>query len=133
MYHQINVAATGGWPNNYRIPDLVLLTPSRFAIDRNEYFEGAPDVAVEIRTPNDESYEKLEFYAAIGLTEVWIINRDSRVPEIYVLSGGSYSLQAVGPDEWIFSPATGIQLKSGPVAKLALRVAGGESTRQDLP
>ena len=26
VYHQINLASAGGWPNNYRIPDLVLLT-----------------------------------------------------------------------------------------------------------
>ena len=46
VYHEINLAAPGGWTNNYRIPDLVLLTPERFGIDRNEYFEGAPDVVV---------------------------------------------------------------------------------------
>jgi Uma2 family endonuclease len=60
------VAPPGGWPDNHRIPDLVLLTPARFAIDRNEYFEGAPDVVVEIRSPGDESYEKRDFYAALG-------------------------------------------------------------------
>ena len=60
VYHNINLAAPGGWPNNYRIPDLLLLTLERFAIDRNEYFEGAPAVVVEIRSPGDESvYEEL--------------------------------------------------------------------------
>ena len=39
------------WPNNYRIPDLVLLTPERFDIDCNEYFDGGPDAVVEIRSP----------------------------------------------------------------------------------
>src|SRR5213083_974314 len=66
VYHGINVASPGGWPNDYRIPDLVLLTPERFGIDRNEYFEGGPDVVVEICSPGDESHEKLEFYAGIG-------------------------------------------------------------------
>src|SRR5262245_27118484 len=56
VYHQINVAAPGRWPNNYRIPDIVLLLPERFHIDRNEYFEGGPDVAVEIHSPGDEAY-----------------------------------------------------------------------------
>src|SRR4051812_48749920 len=32
VYHQINVSEPGTWPNNYRIPDLVLLTPPRFDI-----------------------------------------------------------------------------------------------------
>src|ERR1044072_4845989 len=43
VYHQINVAQPGTWPKNYRVPDLVLLTPKRFHIDCNEYFEGGPD------------------------------------------------------------------------------------------
>ncbi len=32
VYHQINVASPGGWPGDYRIPDLVLVTPDRFGI-----------------------------------------------------------------------------------------------------
>src|SRR6185437_14158117 len=85
VYHQINLAAIGGWSNNYRIPDLVLLSPERFAIDRNEFFEGAPDVVVEIHSPGDETYEKMPFYRDLGVPEVWIIHRDSREPEIHVL------------------------------------------------
>ena len=53
------------------VSDLVLLTPER--IDRNEYFEGAPDVVVEIRSPGDESYEKLEFYAQLGVREYGLL------------------------------------------------------------
>jgi Uma2 family endonuclease len=51
VYHNINVASSGGWPRDYRIPDPVLVSPERFDIDRNEYFEGALDVVVEIRSP----------------------------------------------------------------------------------
>jgi Uma2 family endonuclease len=87
-YHQVALTPVGGWPKNYRVPDLVLLLPQRFAIDRNEYFEGAPDVAVEIHSPGDESYEKLPFYAQLGVPEVWIIHRDTKEPEIHVLKRG---------------------------------------------
>ncbi len=67
VYHQIALTpSAAGWTKNYRVPDLVLLLPQRFAIDRNEYFEGAPDVAVEIHSPGDEAYEKLPFYAELG-------------------------------------------------------------------
>src|ERR1051326_7170449 len=63
IYLPINLASPGGWPKNYRIPDLLLLTPERFGIDRYKFFEGAPEVVVEIRSPEDESEEKLPFYA----------------------------------------------------------------------
>ena len=132
VYHQINLAAIGGWPNSYRIPDLVLLSPQRFAIDRNEYFEGAPDVVVEIHSPGDEAYEKLPFYRDLGVPEVWVIDRDTREPEIHVLKRGRYKKQPATAQGWIRSPETGIELASEK-GKLAIRLTGDESTRQDLP
>jgi Uma2 family endonuclease len=85
VYHDVNVTPVGGWPNNYRAPDLIILLPDRFAIDHNEYSEGAPSVVVEIHSPGDEAYEKLEFYADLGVPEVWIIDRDGGVPDLYQL------------------------------------------------
>ena len=41
VYPPINLALPGRWPQDYRIPDLVLLTPDRFQIDCNEYFDSA--------------------------------------------------------------------------------------------
>jgi Uma2 family endonuclease len=133
VYHQINVASPGGWPQNYRIPDLVLLTSERFHIDRNEYFEGAPDEVVEIRSPGDETYEKLEFYAALGVLEVWIIDRDRKQPEIYTLRAGQYALQTPDNEGWLGSAVTGIELRAGQPGKLAMRLAGDDTTRADLP
>jgi len=133
VYHEINLAAPGGWPNNYRIPDLLLLTPERFGIDHNEYFEGAPAVVVEIRSPGDESYEKLEFYAQLGVPEAWIIERDSKAPEIYVLRAGRYMQRAASAAGWVLSDVTGIELRLGHTGKLAMRLAGDDSTREDLP
>ena len=133
VYHQINVAAPGGWPHNYRIPDLVLLTPARFAIDRNEYFEGAPDVVVEIHSAGDESYDKLPYYAELGIPEVWIIDRDRKEPEIYVLQAGRYERHMAGDDGWARSAATGIELRAGRPGKLDIRLAGHATTQEELP
>ena len=133
VYHQINVAAPGSWPHNYRIPDLVLLTPERFGIDRNEYFEGAPDVVVEISSPGDESYDKLAFYAELGVPEVWIINRDSKIPELYQLQGDEYERQSANESGWLLSAATGIELRAGHSGKLDIRVVGDEATQEALP
>jgi Uma2 family endonuclease len=131
--HQINVAPPGGWPDNYRVPDLVLLTPERFGINRNEYFEGAPDVVVEIHSPGDETYEKLPFYEELGVPEVWVIHRDSKEPEVYVLKRRRYKKQSAGRGGWLRSPGTGIELRASGSGKLAVRLAGDESTREDLP
>jgi Uma2 family endonuclease len=132
VYHQINVSSIGGWPENYRIPDLVLLLPQRFAIDRNEYFEGAPSAVGELHSPDDESYDKLPFYAALGVPEVWIIHRDSKEPEMHLLKRKKYALaKSVGG--WFRGPETGVELARGREGRLAIRVAGDDSTRRELP
>lgn len=134
VFHNINVASPGGWPNNYRIPDLVLVTADRLSlIDHNAYFEGPPEAVAEIRSPGDESYEKLDFYATLGVSEGWIIERDSKQPELYVLHVGHYEQQAAGPDGWLHSMLTGIELRRGRPGKLAMRVHGDATTYAELP
>jgi len=133
VYHEINVTPPGGWPNDYRIPDLVLLRPDRFEIDRNEYFEGAPTVVVEIRSPGDESYEKMPFYAELGVPEVWIIDRSTKAPEVYHLRGGEYQQQTPDGDGWLHSAATGVQLRPEAGGKIALRIVGNDDSRRLLP
>jgi Uma2 family endonuclease len=131
VYHQINLASIGGWPNDYRIPDLLLLLPERFAIDRNESFEGAPTAVVEIRSPGDETYDKFPFYAKLGTPEVWVIHRDTREPEIHVLRGKSYR-KLTPKGRWLRGPKTEIELAASS-GKLVIRIAGDDSTRAELP
>lgn len=121
-YRGVGVAPGGNWLQNYRIPDLILLPRDRLAGIRGEYFEGPPLVVVEIRSPGDESYEKLPFYAALGTPEVWIVDRDSREIEVLVLNRGTYAGVEPGADGWRTSPATGMQFRPQPDRKLALRL-----------
>ena len=132
-YHQINVAAPGCWPDNYRIPDLVLLTPDRFGVDRDAFFDGAPTVAVEIRSPQDEAYEKLPFYAAIGTPETWIVDPDARTVEVFVLAGGGSDKAVPDAEGWLTSPATGVQLRFRDDGKLLMRMSEDPATEGSLP
>jgi len=140
VYHQINVASVGGWRNNYRIPDLVLLTPDRYGIDHNEYFEGGPTVVIEIVSPGDESYEKLDFYAQIGVDEVWMIARDSKAPEIRTRSDGRWSLVPPTPEGWHVSQKTTVHLRatqgkgvlSPPEGQLEIRLGSDPATFEVL-
>lgn len=122
------------WTLNYRIPDLVLLDPSRFAIDKNEYMVGAPLVVIEIASPGDETYDKFPFYAGLGVPEVWVIHRDSRMPEIHVLgSDGKYIAITAGGSGWLRSPATGVEFRQTRPGKVWARINGDESTAAELP
>jgi len=120
------------WTKNYRIPDLVLLDPPRFGIDKNAYLAGAPLVVVEIRSPGDESYEKRDFYARLGVPEVWVIDRDTRSPEVFVLSAGGYQKAAADAGGWVVSPATGVRMQAAG-GKLRVQVGDDLATLADLP
>jgi Uma2 family endonuclease len=133
VYHQINVAEPGTWPNNYRIPDLVLLTPSRFDIDCNEYFDGGPDIVVEIHSEGDESYDKFDFYAKVGVREVWIIDRDTKQSEVFVLAGNEFDACAAGPEGWLRSDVTNVEMRAAAGDKLEIRIVGRDDTLAKLP
>jgi Uma2 family endonuclease len=133
VYHQINVAEAGTWPDNYRIPDLVLLTPARFHIDRNEYFDGGPDAVVEIHSPDDEAYEKLEFYAMVGVREAWIIDRDTKRPEVFELVGNELVPQEAGAEGWLKSSVANVEFRATADEKLEIRIVGRNETLARLP
>lgn len=132
VHPPINVASPGGWPNNYRIPDLVLVTPGSQGADRGEYYEGPPTVVIEIRSPGDESYEKLGFYARLGVPEVWIIDRDTKTPEVYVLDVDHYQKQPASEEGWIVSAATGVQLRPAG-GELSIQMIDDSHTARLLP
>ncbi len=58
-----------GTPDDYRIPDLGVL---RSATD--ETWVAAAAVVVEIRSADDETFEKLGFYARLGVEEILIVD-----------------------------------------------------------
>ncbi|MBX9585375.1 MAG: Uma2 family endonuclease [Gemmataceae bacterium] len=123
----------GDWVHNYRIPDLVLLTPDRFHIDRGEYMAGAPLVVVEVRSPRDETDEKFPFYAGLGVPEVWVFDRDTKAPALHTLIGPTYQPVAADADGWHRSPATGIEFRPGGPGRLTVRIGGNDATATDLP
>ncbi len=122
------------WTKNYRIPDFVLLTPDRFSIDKNEYMAGAPLVVIEIRSPGDETYEKLPFYAGLGVPEVWIFDRDTRAIELRALGAdGNYALIAPDSSGWHRSPATGVAFRQHQPGSIVARANDDPATDEELP
>jgi len=130
-----NVSLPGGWPEDYRIPDLVLTTTDRSDFERGTHIEGPPLVCIEIHSPHDEAYEKLEFYARLGVPEIWVIDRDTKRVELFALDAESSKYELVEPssDGWLLSSATNISLMTTEQAKLAIRFSGDDANRSDLP
>lgn len=109
------------------------MTPDRFSIDRAEYYDGAPAVVIEIRSPGDETWDKTEFYATIGVSEVWVVDRDTRVPQVFLLADHDYEESQAGVDRWLGSPITGVWLRAGRSGQLEVQMGADAVTWQALP
>jgi Uma2 family endonuclease len=89
-----------GESDDYRVPDGGL---HRERADRVHYSTAA--LVVEVVSPNDETWEKLNFYAAHRVDELLIVDPQERRVHWLALSGERYEpvarsgLIALGPDE----------------------------------
>jgi Uma2 family endonuclease len=83
----VNVSDREDWTHNYRCPDVVVFLNGTTAQNRDTFWLGGPDFAIEIVSPDDASRDKLEFYARVGVRELLIIDRDPWSLELYRLQG----------------------------------------------
>jgi Uma2 family endonuclease len=74
-----------GVDDDWRVPDQVYAPPDR-ASDRG--IEGAASLVVEILSPHDETYEKLDWYAEVGVGEVLVIDPGTRRVELFANRDG---------------------------------------------
>jgi Uma2 family endonuclease len=84
-------------PPRRREPDLLFVDVKRLDIIKKTHIEGAPDLVVEIVSPESESRdwrEKFFEYEAAGVREYWIVDPASQRVEIYALDKkGKYQTQ----------------------------------------
>ncbi len=71
-----------------RVPDLLFLTKERKNMVKTNHIEGAPDLVVEITSPDSlarDWREKYMEYEAAGVREYWVIDPMSQRVEAYTL------------------------------------------------
>ena len=76
-----------GEPDDYRVPDGGLLRPD---VPDAVYLPSAA-LVIEIVSPNDKSWEKLDFYAAHGVPELLIVDPELRKVDWLALRDGKYT------------------------------------------
>lgn len=79
---------------DYRVPDLVFARPEQIS---ERGIEGGPPLVIEFLSRHDETYAKLDWYAAVGVDEVLVIDPESRRPELFVRRGPTMVLVAGEP------------------------------------
>jgi Uma2 family endonuclease len=85
-------------PDTVRAPDVAFVTAARVpdATSRGKYFDGAPDLAVEVVSPGDtaaEVLEKVQEYLAAGCQMVWVIESKTRTVVSYRPDGSAKVLR----------------------------------------
>ena len=111
---------------DYRIPDLSFVAIEHHGLLAVDGVRGGgPDAVTEIRSPDDETYEKLPFYAAIGTREVIVIDRDAKRPEIFRLAGPQDVALQPDRDGWVMSETLQVRFRgeAGPPACLIVEDA----------
>jgi Uma2 family endonuclease len=81
---------------------------------------------IEIHSPGDETYEKFPFFAKLGVREVVVIDRDTKVPEVHRLEQVRYSLRSPGADGWILCMPMQVELRVASEAPAVLEVRDAE-------
>ncbi len=96
----INSPAT---EENYRIPDISFISKGREEIiSQDGWINSGPDVVIEVRSPDDETYEKMPFYERIGVREIIIVDRDTKKVEIYRLVKDKFVAVSPNTEGWLY-------------------------------
>jgi Uma2 family endonuclease len=97
---------------DYRIPDLTFVAAGREHILHEDGVRGGgSDAVIEIRSSEDETYDKFPFYASLGVREVIVIDRDSKRPEVYRLTGAEYVALQQASDGWLRSETMTVRFR----------------------
>ena len=75
-------------PDTVREPDIAFISAQKLPLDvrLSGYFEGAPDLAVEVVSPSDspqDVYHKARMWISFGVPLVWVVNLKTRTIEIH--------------------------------------------------
>lgn len=72
--------------DDYRVPDLIVSRPANCS---KRGVDATAELVVELRSPGDESTEKLPWYAAQGVTEILIVEPATREVSLYRTRDGA--------------------------------------------
>jgi Uma2 family endonuclease len=125
----INVFDDSSPAENYRIPDLTFVAAGReHLLVEDGVRGGGPDAVIEVRSPGDESYEKLPFFAALGVREVLVIDRDTKAVEVFRLESGAYARTGTEAD----SVTLGIHLRTVGATRPRLVIGDAADTSRSV-
>ena len=133
LTHQINVFNEASAEPDYRIPDLTFIAAGHeHILARDGTRGGGPDAVIEIRSPYDETYEKLLFFASLCVREVIVIDRDTKQPEIHRLAGPQYVVVQPDAGRWVHSTTLKVRFARTDAGRLQIEDVDDPATRTEI-
>ena len=125
IFHNLDIVDRSKGDEDYRQPDIAIVSSKDLTGKRA--IDGHAELVVEIRSPNDESYDKLPFYERCGIPEYWIVHPVTREIVVFVLRGGSYVASKPDADGVIDAPRFALRLRLIDGPKLRITWADGSA------
>jgi Uma2 family endonuclease len=99
-------------PDTVLGPDMSFVSAERVDQSDEHYYEGPPDLAVEVLSPGDRKgyvERKLALYLEMGTRSVWLVNTRRRTVEIVLSSGDRRTLNET--DDLVDDTIPGFRVK----------------------
>jgi Uma2 family endonuclease len=117
-------------------PDIVYLATENLHLYSRGYIQGTPDLVVEVLSPSNASYdrvEKLDAYRRASVPWVWLIDPETLVVEEYRWTPEGYLLVSTTPPTHPFEPKRfpGLKLELGATFSAPPKQEGDSSLRSE--
>jgi len=114
------------WTQNYRCPDVVVVLDE--SADRCRDIEsallGGPDFLIEVRSPHDKTFDKLDFYGSIGVRELLVIDRDDKSLRLFRLTDGRL-IEVSAVEGGLTCQTVGLSFRTLPERKVEIKTIHG--------
>jgi len=107
--------------DSWRVPELAVARPEQVV---HRGVEGGAVLAVEIRSPRDETDAKIPFYGRFGVEELLVVDRDTAAVDLLRRRRGSLVPAAADEDGWLTS-SLGVAFRQAPDNVLEVRLPEG--------
>jgi len=77
------------WKHDFRVPDVAVFLADSKAKCCDTHWRGPADFLVEVTSPGDHTHEKIPFYAALGVRELLVVEREGWALELFRNDGKS--------------------------------------------
>jgi Uma2 family endonuclease len=97
-------------------PDLIFISQERTEIITEKNVQGAPDLIIEILSPNTAKVgrlTKMQLYLRHGIKHYWLVDPDAKTLEVYKLESGRYHVVGGFEKDDTFKPELfpGLEIK----------------------